>query len=231
MNVSAIIVTRGNVDVRPILDSLPPEWEKVVWDNGGGSCSLYEGRGDRMVLGMKNVVNDKSVYGRYAAIEYATNELIYVQDDDCIVSDPHATVDPVIQEMFRAGGADNGVYPFPVDFVCCNMPEPWRSLPFYTDHALVGFGAAFHRDAPKHAFSRFAMSSHANGVITNGVDRSWFDRQCDMVFTGLTPRFLVDIPHESLDYAFGADRMWQRPTHKQERDRMLALVRDVKGER
>ena len=36
---------------------------------------------------------DLSVYGRYAAIEDARGDLIYVQDDDVIVSDPQAIVD------------------------------------------------------------------------------------------------------------------------------------------
>lgn len=63
MDVSAVIVTRGNVDLGPILNSLPFA-DVVVWDN--------------------SVRNDLSVYGRYAGIEETRHDLVYVQDDDAI---------------------------------------------------------------------------------------------------------------------------------------------------
>ena len=67
MNVSAVIVTRGNVDLTPVLESLPSEWEQVVWDN--------------------SVEQDLSVYGRYeAALTRASHDRIYFQDDDCVLA-------------------------------------------------------------------------------------------------------------------------------------------------
>jgi hypothetical protein len=62
--VSAVIVTKGDVDLKPILDSLPFN-DIVIWDN-----SKRE---------------DLKVYGRYAAVKEAKHSIIYTQDDDCIV--------------------------------------------------------------------------------------------------------------------------------------------------
>jgi hypothetical protein len=62
--VSAVIVTRGDHDLSPILDSLPYE-DIVVWDN--------------------SVERDLGIYGRYAAISRCKHSVIYTQDDDCIV--------------------------------------------------------------------------------------------------------------------------------------------------
>lgn len=62
--VSAVIVTRGNVDLDPILASIPYE-EVVIWDN-----SKRE--------------RDLKAFGRYAAIPETTNPVIYWQDDDVL---------------------------------------------------------------------------------------------------------------------------------------------------
>jgi hypothetical protein len=62
MNVSAVIVTRGDVDLGPILDSIPID-DIVVWNNAE---------------------KDLSVYGRYAAIDQCRHAFIYTQDDDAI---------------------------------------------------------------------------------------------------------------------------------------------------
>jgi hypothetical protein len=211
------LVTRGDQEegLQRVVESLPSTWEVVVWDNGARQVSRSDGYAE--------VATDVSVYGRYAAIEHTTGDLIYVQDDDCIVSDPTVLLE---QWVVPAWGRQ--------DHVVCNMPEPWRSNPFYAQHALVGFGAMFHRDAPDRAFSRFALSSHRAGAVawgTDGVDRSLFERTCDVVFTALTPRVLVSVPHESFDYAHGDDRMWKQPTHQQERQLMLELVSKVRDGR
>lgn len=63
--VTACLVTRGDVDLGPILSSLPSEWPVVVWDN-----SQRE---------------DLGVYGRYAAVAEARTAVVYVQDDDCLI--------------------------------------------------------------------------------------------------------------------------------------------------
>mgnify|MGYP000974016618 CR=1 FL=1 len=146
--VSACIVTRGNVDLEPVLASLPKEWERVVWDN-----SVEE--------------EDMAVYGRYEAIYRASAPLIYVQDDDAILQNPGALVDHWLEAEAIAAGEH---VPSPGGFAVVNMPARFRHE-FYVDHSLVGFGAVFPRELPELAFSRFL--SHATleaGVFDRTCD-------------------------------------------------------------
>jgi hypothetical protein len=62
--VSAVIVTRGNVDLHLVLDSLIFE-DIVVWDNSKGP-------------------RDEMTWGRALAVEQARYPVIYSQDDDII---------------------------------------------------------------------------------------------------------------------------------------------------
>lgn len=67
--VSACLVTRGDCDMQPIIDSLISQGilDIVIWDN--------------------SIREDMGIYGRYAAIAEAKNKVIVTQDDDVIVSD------------------------------------------------------------------------------------------------------------------------------------------------
>lgn len=62
--VSAVLVTRGDVDLAPILNSLPVD-DVVIWDNSKRQ--------------------DLKVLGRYAAAYEARHSVIYTQDDDCVL--------------------------------------------------------------------------------------------------------------------------------------------------
>jgi hypothetical protein len=218
--------------MQPILDSLPQEWEALIWNNGVGQLlrldlsrteygenSVSELLGLRPEATLLQTVSDLSVYGRYAAIEYASHDLIYVQDDDVIVSDPQAIVNAWELSCLFRNNAKNV-------HVVCNMPSEFRH-DFYVDHALVGFGASFYRDAPKRAFDRF-MEYHDH-MIPLGIRQDVFWRTCDVVFTGLTPRVLVDVPKTNLPYASDDNRMWKQAEHQGERQRMLDLVKQVRG--
>jgi hypothetical protein len=66
-NVSAVIVTRGDVDITTIVNSMPFD-DVVVWDN--------------------SVEEDLQCYGRFAGIERCKNDIIYVQDDDVLIPVP-----------------------------------------------------------------------------------------------------------------------------------------------
>lgn len=233
MNVSACLVTRGNVPMQPILDSLPAEWEVVLWNNCSSSPSHanpwwhrwppntkrhdhYGVRSDR--------ASDLCVYGRYAAIEYASHDLIYTQDDDVIVSDPQAIMQMWKNLQVAPIRQDDGSKRDGSKYVVCNMPPEFRR--HYPDSALVGFGACFHRDAPQRAFDRYFEA---------GPQRTWgeddlvrFNRECDTVFTCLTPRVLVDIPKENMPYATDPDRLYRQPEHIGARKLMLDLVRQVR---
>ena len=217
MSVSAIIVTRGDVGIRPVLDSLPAEWERILWDNGIPEVSWSRQMGKGRIYGSATAASDLSVYGRYAAIEYASHDLIYVQDDDVIVSDPGA----LEEEWWRqAGGAQDMEWPG----VVANMPQEFRH-DGYTDSCLVGFGACFHRDAPQRAFDAFGA---ANGNLFEFTDTPVWRRTCDVVFTTLTPRVLVDVPKTNLPWAEDASRMYRQPEHVGERARMLEVARRVR---
>ena len=202
----------------------------LVWNNGAGRvqrrvltttlADLVTGLGD---------LPDLAVYGRYAAIEYTDAELIYVQDDDCVVDDP----EQIVGEWLRVGrypwdgrpvtdlwGADprDGL-----DHVVCNMPAAFRARHFYDEHSLVGFGACFHRDAPQRAFAAFE-EPHMPVAI---AERDFFNRTCDIVFTYFTPRVLVDVEYVDMPWASADNRMWRQPTHQEERSRMLDLCKGV----
>jgi len=64
-DVCACLVTRGDVDMQPIFDTLP-YGEVVIWDN-----SKRE--------------KDWKVWGRYEAIRETDKPVIFFQDDDCLV--------------------------------------------------------------------------------------------------------------------------------------------------
>lgn len=214
--VSAIVVTRGNVELGEILDSLPEEWEWVVWDNGQRECKIYPGEHGGRVRTV--TVGDVSVFGRYAAIPHTTGSVVYVQDDDVVVDSPTKVVD-----MWLVGAWARR------DYVTCNMPQEFRHG-FYHDHALVGFGAAFHRDAPARAFKRFAkwqaLHSDVSEQVGPEADRRFYDT-CDIVFTGLTTKMLVDVPKRNLPWATDPGRMYRQPQHQPDRSKMLEWVKQA----
>lgn len=63
---TAVVVTRGDVELGPILDTLDGFGKLIVWDNS-----------DRMP--------DSAVYGRYRALARVGSGAVYVQDDDVIL--------------------------------------------------------------------------------------------------------------------------------------------------
>lgn len=214
--------------MQPILDSLPPEWEVLEWVNGGGGemfdnakpGTLYVHSGPQQ--GRYWNVSDLSVYGRYAAISWASHDLIYVQDDDVVVSDPAAIVDEWIENGEAPGAPDgpgNG-------HLVANMPPEFRI--YYPDSALVGFGACFHREAPSRAFARWWKHMVGQGFNPGGVVTDEWHRTSDVVFTTLTPRVLVDVSKTNLPHAYGPDRMYRQPGHVAERTRMLELARKAR---
>jgi hypothetical protein len=213
VNVTACLVTRGDVDLSLIVNSIAEAGisEIVVWDN--------------------SVREDRMVYGRYAAIAEASHDLIYVQDDD-VLHHPHG-----IQEMLKAYNDQakwKWLFPDPKpspmvphdDFVLCNMPRNFRHA-FYQEHALVGFGAVFHRDAPERVFKNWGALLCKAGMA-DGDFSSFFHRTCDIVFTALTPRVLVDVLYQDMDWASAPNRMWVQPTHREERQQMLDMVLKVR---
>lgn len=248
MNVSACLVTRGDVDMRPVVDSLPPDWEILIWANGRTLTRVDPGgKKLEIVVG----VPDLSVYGRYAAIEYASHDLIFIQDDDVIVHEPQAIVTALVTRVCPDCGALDHQQMTDDSWIChtcgcvetlpgavvCNMPPLFR--PNYPDAALVGFGAAFHRDAPARAFARFdpnrVWETCRTWPPSMGPMPKWaherrklFLRECDRVFTVLTPRVLVDVGKTDREFATSPDRLYRDPEHHSSTARMLDWAREVR---
>lgn len=62
---TAVIVTRGDIDLTPVLESLPEEWPIAIWDNS-------------------QQPEDLKVYGHFAALPEVETDYVYMQDDDAI---------------------------------------------------------------------------------------------------------------------------------------------------
>lgn len=92
--VSACLVTRGDVDMTAILESLPFD-ETIVYDNSRR--------------------NDLGIYGRYAAIAEARHDVIYTQDDDVLVS----CFDELLTEYRPGVLTVNYPEPWDVPWVAC----------------------------------------------------------------------------------------------------------------
>jgi hypothetical protein len=154
VKISAVIPTKGDVDLQPILSGLPAD--EVIVVNAPG----------------------RGLYARYEAIEQAKHDVIYTQDDDCLVD-----ASAVVAE-YEPGA------------VTCNMPS-WKRPEYPDGIALVGWGAVFHRNMVK-VFGRYLSRFPADDL---------FLREADRVFTKLNRCKLIDVPFSHLPHAHAADRL------------------------
>lgn len=113
VSVSAVIVTRGDVDIAPILESLPFD-DIVVWDNS-----------EREDLGL---------YGRYVAIEECQHDLIYVQDDDLLCLRPQELVAHHIPGTVTTNWQGSYDIPFPGRGSVFHRDEPSKVFGRYFEH-------------------------------------------------------------------------------------------------
>lgn len=211
MNVSAIIVTRGDVNLDAVVEPIPEKWESMIWDNGRGELRR---RLDGTFGYVVDAIPDLGAYGRYAAIKYASGDLIYVQDDDCIVSDPQAIVD-----AWDASNRQNPDRIAATAHVVCNMPP---SRTDYADTVLIGWGAVFHRDAPERAFEQW----RAAGYQTDNRDFEVIG--ADFVFPMLTPHIRIDAEHEDLPWAHAPNRTWSLPGYEEKKQEFLRAARAIR---
>jgi len=163
LDVTAIIVTRGDCDLNPIIDSMI-FGHVLVWSNQ-----------ERV---------DWGAYGRYAAIELAHSEVIYFQDDDCVI--------PEDDQRRLVDAYEPGV-------LTALMP-PERTD--YTDTVLIGWGAIFDRELPRLAFAKWAAAGH--DLTTDAFKIVG----CDFVFPMLTPWKRLDGHHRDLPHAHAPNRTW-----------------------
>ncbi len=184
-NVALVCVTRGDVELPALFG---PTGEVVIWDNA-------------------KAAEDMSVYGRYAALDMVTKDVVIVQDDDVGLS---------------TEAIDGLLAAYEPGKIVANVPPEYRER--YTDSTLVGFGAIFDRDLPAKAFARFREH-------VAYADEQTFRRTCDIVFTVLTPFTLVDLPFTYLPHTRAPNRMYRQPGNFEERQRMLKLAREVRDAR
>lgn len=215
MIATAIIVTRGDQDLNAVVAPIPADWQVLIWDNGNGVVYERDSTRNYFVVIATGLL-DYAVYGRYAALDYAKHEIIYVQDDDVIVADPELIV--ATMNGLRSESVDGPL----IDAVVCNMPQEFRH-DFYEEHALSGFGAAFPRSLPGRTFVWFRDRCL-------DMPEDVFNRTCDIVFTGLTQRVLVDVPIQHMSYANDPNRMWKQKEHFGERAHTLEVVKRLAGQ-
>lgn len=125
-DISACLVTRGNCDMQPILDTLPYD-DVVIWDNSKRPVDL-------------------KVYGRYAAIQESKHDWIYFQDDDVIFTEHDSLIKLVNDSMpyeFHHYG-----------FHFANNAHG-SNRAGYDDLALSAAGAIIHKRLPDFAFSSY----------------------------------------------------------------------------
>ncbi len=188
--VSAVIVTRGDVDLTESLALLDRFDEIIIWNNA------LEG--------------DLAVYGRYAGIEQARNDVVFTLDDDCLVS---YEAQDILLAAYEPG------------MIVANMPESrWRDYP---DSCLIGWGAVFDRSLVDLAFARFSGWEDDDEIP---LTRSgFFERECDVMFTTLTPHTKIDAGFTHQPWAEDPARaMFLSP--RPDRDRMLELARKVRDQ-
>ncbi len=178
MKISALIVTRGNVDLKEVVAPLSVFDELIIWDNS------------------KRVL-DFGPFGLYVAAEQAIGEILYVQDDDCIVSSPWA-----IANVWAPGR------------IVCNMGKEYQEAYHTKRDKLMGFGSVFEKTFIRPTFARYLKHFQLDDVTL---------REPNRIFTALNhPRIdIVDVPITHMPYASDPDRLWKQPNHGQMRDEAL----------
>lgn len=176
-----------NLKISCVLITREKEYPKIVAER------LYTGFFDEII----HVTECVSIYDRYRAMSSASNEIIYVQDDDCFVN---------YQELFKHydGRITNAM---PKDFI-----EKYKDA----GCTLVGWGCFF----PKSMLASLSMY-----VDKYGVDAHLL-READRIFTALNaPWNTVIMPHEDLPQT--EDRMGYQPEHYTSMAEALEKVRKL----
>jgi len=183
--VSAVLITRGDVDLGPILETLPYE-DVVVWD--GRERDEHPG-----------------TYGRYLAMSEARNDVIYLQDDDCIFRHHNELLtgyEPgVLTAVYGHGENPDGL----------------------DDMALVHGGAVVDRSLSLSAFDRY--------LERWPVDEGFY-READMIHGTLCPHKHVDLPYEiRMEIATRPSRMANQPWQRDLKHEITNRARAVRDSR
>lgn len=163
MKISAVLITRAK------------EYPKIIMDR------LQLGFFDEVLIGTES----PSVYARYQLAEKARNEIIYVQDDDCLMN---------YQNLFTHYN----------NSITNAMPLPFKQQYDNMGCTLVGWGCYF----PKNMISSFDKY-----IAKYGKDQHLL-READRIFTYLNKPFnTIIMPHEDLPRASSAEAMYADPNH------------------
>jgi len=178
-DVSAVLVTRGDVDLAPIIETLP-YGEVVVWDNS-----------TRPV--------DYGVFGRYVAIAETTRDLVYFQDDDCLVSCHEELLD-----AWEPG------------YVVGNAFDDAERLKRYEGTTLLGWGAIFEPDLPWQMFTEYARHFPLEDLWLDGEYGGHGGLGAEIVFPMLAPSKTITHGVTWLDedgpVLERPNRMWKQPS-------------------
>lgn len=125
-DVSAILVTRGDVDLWPVVSPIKEAGIKeiVVWDNSG----RFKG----------HTRENLKTYGRYAAIPETTKPVLFFVDDDIQFSGF-----PELLAEYEPG------------VILANMSPGWVAGRDLHDSVFVGAGALLDRDIPGRALAKY----------------------------------------------------------------------------
>jgi hypothetical protein len=202
--VSAVLVTRGNVDLSPVLDSLIFE-DVVVWSNNGSV-------GDPRPHVRWCATGDEMTYGRALAVACAKHDVIYSQDDDVI----HTPEDQArIVSEYRPGVLTGCMWPEWSDAAAAQgIPDG------YSDLVFAGSGSVYDFDVPANAIARYREE-----FLMDDFFRLW----CDTIVGVIAPTRQLDIRFEALPTADDDYRMANQPgftEQKREAIRRARLVRD-----
>jgi nucleoside-diphosphate-sugar epimerase len=130
--------------------------------------------------------NSPSVYSRYLTASTAKNDIIYVQDDDCMVN---------YQVLFKHYNGQ----------ITNTMTLPFKPRYDEMGCTLVGWGTFF----PKSMLGVFDKY-----IERYGENDPHLLREADRIFTYLNKPFnTIIMPHEDLPTAGGGDRMGVEPNH------------------
>ena len=148
-------------------------------------------------------------YGRYMTAHKARNALIYVQDDDCLISD--------VEMLY------NRFLSLPEGILCGATPE---RMAFEAEHqeipriALVGWGTFF-RKADIDVFYRYRDKHGVDDILL---------READRIFTYLQPVPAIVIPAtvEHLD-AVGGPALSAEVNHVASRDEAIERCQKLLG--
>lgn len=140
--VTAVIVTRGDVNVSSLVKEIP--WPTVVWDN--------------------SKEENLSVYGRYAALAEVRTPLAYLQDDDVCFERFGELLEEYTELVHDAAS------PARESWYVGNMDWPWVDAGRYEDMVLVGAGSIVPTNLPARAFESYLNVFPADQLFLDQCD-------------------------------------------------------------